>query len=559
MAQFKRWPYRNQIGELITNLREVALKTTFVNGTVWRGLGHSEADRLLVIDGRVAEWDPAVVPDQVVDLSGGFLGPAFGDGHAHPLVAGLEAQGPQVREATDVEEMVQIVANWAVENPDSPWIIGGSYDATLAEDGRFDARWLDAAVPDRPVVLRSYDHHAVWCNTRALQLAGITDGMPDPDGGTICRRKDGSVLGTLLEWGAVDMVFDVAPPATLEAGVRAAQYATEHFAALGITWVQDAWVDPGQVEVWLAADQAGVLACRADLAQRADPKRWKEQREELTRLRDAVAKSSHLSCRTIKFFVDGIMENRTAHMLEDYSDSCCRGMPVWEYDDLLAATAWVDSLGFELHLHAIGDAAVRSALDAVEHVIATNGPRDRRPVIAHAQLVHADDLNRFAALSVIACFQPLWATADDFMVVLTLPHLGEVRGNQQYQIRSLVDSGAPVSYGSDWPVTSPDVLLGLRTAITRQNVDGTPEGGWIPSERISLDTALDLATRGVAYQARADHERGILTVGRQADLVWLSSDPRAVDITAITDITVLGTWLEGHRTHAHQSAPLGAE
>jgi predicted amidohydrolase YtcJ len=527
------------------------LITSFVNGTIWRGLGLPEDDRLLVVDGRVVEWDDSVVADEVVDLCGGFLGPAFGDGHTHPILAGLEQQGPRVREGASVAEIVEIVGSWAAANPDSPWIVGGSYDATHAEAGLFDARWLDAAVADRPVVLRAYDYHSVWCNTRALELAGIDDQTPEPALGRIPRRADGSVLGTLLEWGAVDMVLGVAPPATVDAGVEALRYATEHFAAQGITWIQDAWVDPEHIEMWLMADRLGALACRADLALRADPVRWSLQRFQLAEQRAQIESSPSLTCRTIKFFVDGIVENSSAHLLEDYSDSCCRGMPVWSHDDLLAATAFVDALGFDLHLHAIGDAAARSALDAVEHVIATNGARDRRPVIAHAQLVHVDDLHRFAELGVIACFQPLWATADDVMLELALPRIGERRGSKQYQIRSLVDSGAPVSYGSDWPVTSPNVLLGLRTAVTRQTEDGTPAGGWIPSERIALETALDLATRGVAYQARAETLRGKLVNGAESDLVWLSADPRTVDIADIADIAILGTWMAGRQTFSH--------
>ncbi len=529
------------------------MRTSFVNGTVWRGVGLETASRLLVVDGQVADWDDSQPAEVIVDLGGGFLAPAFGDGHSHPIMAGLEQQGPQVRSAANVSEIVDMVGQWAAMHPGGSWIVGGSYDATLAEDGRFDARWLDAAVPDRPVVLHAYDYHSVWCNTRALELAGINADTPEPALGSIPRRDDGSVLGTLLEWGAVDLVMGLVPTTPLEAGVEALRYATTTFASHGITWIQDAWVDPKDIEIWIAADRAGVLACRADLALRADPLRWEEQRKALADNRARVETASNLTCRTVKFFVDGIVENRTAHLLEDYSDSCCRGMAVWEHDALLAAAAFVDSLGFELHLHAIGDAAARSALDAVQHVAAVNGPRDRRPVIAHAQLVHPGDLHRFAELGVIACFQPLWATADEVMTKLTIPRIGSHRGGQQYRIRALVDAGGPVSYGSDWPVTSPDVLLGLRTAVTRQTGEGSPAGGWIPDERIELETALDLATRGVAYQARAEGSRGTLFTGAAADLVWLSADPRSVDIAAIAEIQVCGTWLDGTRTFANET------
>lgn len=521
----------------------------FVNGTICRGGGLLDVDRLVVIDERIASGrDPHLI-NQTIDLEGGYLGPAFGDGHAHPILAGLETQGPQVRKATSIAEIVAIVAKWAKAYPDVPWIVGGSYDASLVESGLFDARWLDEVVSDRPVMLRAWDYHSVWCNSRALELAGIDADTEDPELGRIPRRADGTVLGTLLEWGAVDLALRAAPPVGLSAGIDALRYATEHFAAHGITWIQDAWVDPRDIELWLAADGAGVLACRADLALRADPLRWERQRHELVAQRDAIEASPNLTCRTVKFFIDGIVENHTAHLLEDYSDTCGRGTPVWPRDDLLAAAAFVDDLGFELHMHATGDAGARSALDAVEHLVAVNGPRDRRPVIAHAQLVDSADLHRFAELGVIACFQPLWAAHDDVMEVLTIPRLGEHRGSQQYRMRTLLDSGAHLSYGSDWPVTSAHVLGGLRTAVTRQNNRGLPAQGWIPAERIALGEALDIATAGVAYQARAEHCRGTLAANNQADLVWLSADPRAVAVSELADITVLGTWLAGRRTY----------
>ncbi|WP_413232604.1 amidohydrolase [Mycolicibacterium sp. 050158] len=525
----------------------------FRNGTVWRGNGRPDTDRLLVVDGRIAPWDEDVSPDLSVDLNGGLLAPAFGDGHAHPILAGLEQQGPAIRDARDVSEIVERIQAWAQDHPHDEWIVAASYDATLTPSGLFDARWLDAVVPDRPVMLRAWDYHSVWCNTRALELAGIDEDTPQPEVGEIPRREDGQPLGTLLEWGAVDLALRVAPAPSLDQGVEALEYATRHLATRGIAWLQDAWVDPDDIETWLAAAQRGVLRCRADLALRADPLRWAEQRYQLTGQRDRIRAAPHLTCNTIKFFVDGIIENHTAHLLHDYADACTRGMKVWQHDELLAAAAFVDELGFELHIHAIGDAGARSALDAVEHIQAVNGPRDRRPVIAHAQLVDDDDLPRFAQLGVIACFQPLWATTDDVMQQLTLPRLGPERGHRQYRIGSVLRSGAPMSFGSDWPVTSADVLPALQTAVTRARQDGTPHGGWMPEERIDIVNALDIVTRGVAYQAGAETSRGVLDDGFEADLVWLSADPRQSPIGDLTSISVLGTWVAGIPTYQSNS------
>jgi predicted amidohydrolase YtcJ len=523
----------------------------FHNGTIYPGRGLPPLDHLLVVDGVIAAWAGEAV-DERFDLDGGFLCAAFGDGHAHPILAGRESLGPDIRSGATVAEIVKSVSDWADAHPDSEWIIGGSYDATVADQGLFDARWLDESIADRPVMLRAWDYHTVWCNTAALERAGINAETPEPQDGRIPRRPDGSPLGTLMEWGAVDLMMSVAPRPSIDDGIEALRFATRKLAENGITWVQDAWVEPDDLEVWLAAEAAGALFCRADLALRADPGRWATQRYELEDLRGRLSESNILTCRTVKFFVDGILENHTAHLIDDYSDACTRGLPVWDDQGLNDAVVWADKLGFEIHLHAIGDAAVRSALDAIENVLKVNGARDRRPVIAHAQLVDSDDLARFAELGVIACFQPQWATSDPVMIKLTLPRLGEIRGPEQYRIASIIESGAAISFGSDWPVSNPSVIAGIRTAITRQDSNGLPEHGWIPAERITIDAALHAATHGVAYQANAEGMRGSLFSGYSADLVWLSADPLRTAPSELADIAIQGTWLSGRRTYDHR-------
>jgi predicted amidohydrolase YtcJ len=291
-----------------------------------------------------------------------------------------------------------------------------------------------------------------------------------------------------------------------------------------------------------------VLAVDADLAIRADPTRWEEQRAELTTLRERIDQAPGISCRTLKFFIDGIIENHTAYLLENYADSCTRGLPVWGADQLLAAFVDADRLGFDLHLHAIGDGGVRLALDAVQRLRSVTWSGEQRITVAHAQLVDQSDIGRFAALDVTVCFQPLWAAEDAVMRELTMPRIGPSR-TLQYRMRSVLDTGARLSFGSDWPVTSPDVLAGIRTAVTRQTADGLPEGGWQPAERITVSEALTAATRGVAYQARAEEFRGHLRPGAQADLVWLSADPRTVPPAEFAEIEVRGTWRRGRRTY----------
>ena len=257
--------------------------------------------------------------------------------------------------------------------------------------------------------------------------------------------------------------------------------------------------------------------------------------------------SSSLTARTVKFFADGVIEAGTGFLLEPYEDtphSC--GLPNWSADGLKEAVRAFDADGFQIHIHAIGDGGVRMALDAIEHAAHLNGARDRRPVIAHTQLVHPADRARFAALGVIANFEPLWACLDDSQLDLTMPRLGPERSMLQYPIATLATLGAPVSFGSDWPVSSHRPLDGLAVAVTRRNDRGEPLGGWVPEERIPILQAIHAYTAGSAFQA-FDDDAGTLAVGARADMVVVDSDITAIAGDEIPGATVDETWVSGTR------------
>lgn len=482
-------------------------------------------------------------------LGGGILMPSIGEGHAHPVLGGLEQLGPQIRDCTSVEQIVERVKIFAADNPGDGWIVGASYDATLCPNGHFDARWLDAIT--RPVVLRAWDYHTIWVNSAALAAAGITSETPEPRLGRIVRRVDGQPLGTLQESGAIDLIMAVCPPHSESVRLHALALADAHYAREGVTWVQDAWVEEADVETYLSAARSGILTTRFNLALRVDPLRWPEQYDGLIAARNRVRELNHplLTCNTVKFFVDGVVENRTALMLESFTDDDTNsGLPNWDPKVITQACRALDAANFQLHLHAIGDRANRLALDCVETVRALNGVRDRRTVIAHIHVLAEEDIARFAELEIIANFEPLWAQADAAMVDLTLPALGPIREGWQYRIGDLTQSGAHVSFGSDWPVTSSDWRAGVATAITRQTSERQPPAGWTPEQRIAPEVALAAYTHGVAYQAFADDRQG-LAVGQTADAVWLRDDPRGHDPHQLAAIEILGTWRAGVRIH----------
>ncbi len=532
----------------------------FRGGLVWSPADQPTAasGELLVVDGRIAAVGldlPVPVGAELVELAGGTLLPAFGDGHAHPLQAGVERGFAPVRGAS-LASIYAGVTDWAAEHPEAEWIYGGGFDLALTDDGVFDAYWLDAVIADRPVVLRAVDYHTLWCNSEALARSGLTALTPDPADGTIVRRADGTPRGTLREWGATGPVFAAMPALGQEIQIEALRTATASAAAVGVTWMQDAWVEPNEVPVYLSALRAGALSVGVNLAFRAEPTDWRSQVPLFSGLRAEVSaagsppagRPGRVTARTIKFFVDGVIESGTASMLAPYLDCPhSSGMPLWTRPELDAAVAAFSAAGFQVHLHAIGDAAVRDALDAIEQSADVIADGDLRPVIAHLQVIDPVDLGRLATLGVIACFQPLWAQPDPLQEVLTVPRIGPERAARQYPIHSVLASGAPVSFGSDWPVTDLTPAEGIATAVTRQTPDGVPEGGWYAEERIDLRSALAAYTAGVAYQAFRN--AGRLTVGAAADLVWLGADLRTADPAVLRSAPVLGTWAAGVRTH----------
>lgn len=529
-------------------------KTLFTNGTIWSGVHNEHATELLIENGKVVSLGasaPTGEADEVVDLEGGFLMPSFGEGHAHPIFGGLEEKGPAIRSCSSVEEIVEAVRRYADERPEKEWILGASYDGSLVERGLFEARWLDEAVSDRPVVLRAWDYHTLWCNSKAFEMAGIHAGTPEPDLGEIPRDADGGPLGVLREWGAVDLMNAVNPGNDFEDRVAALHAASTKFASLGVTWVQDAWVEPDDLDVYIAASQRGLLVTRVNLALLADPRSFPESLPQLLVQRERIEalKDPWLTANSVKFFADGVIENETGRLSEPYCTALHdHGMFVWDPKHLAEAVAMVDDAGFQPHIHAIGDEAVKIALDAIEHAAEANGQSKNRPVIAHVQLASDRDLQRFAQLGVIPMMQPLWAQLDPLMTVLTVPRLGEKRAQRQYKMRTLEKTGADLAFGSDWPCSSADPLEGISVAVTRQTDEGYPSEGWVPDERIDLMSALSAYTQGVARQAGADllaEPWGRLMPGASADMVWFDKDPREIPPAQLKDLKINATYLAG--------------
>jgi predicted amidohydrolase YtcJ len=503
--------------------------------------------------GRADEVGDLVGPaTRLVDLRGRTLLPGFQDSHVHPPSSGLERMRCDLSEAKGAEAVLQSVREYAASHPDLEWITGGGWTLSDFPGGTPGRQLLDEAVRDRPAFLTNRDGHGAWVSSAALRMAEITAETADPVDGRIEREADGSPAGMLHE-GAMDLVEPLIPPPSMEEWFQAILEAQSFLHSLGITAWQDAWVLDDHLRAYAGLDERRSLTARVIGALWWDRDRGLEQVPELIERRSAYGgfddDRGRFRAPTVKIMQDGICENFTAGMIEPYldaesgTDSDRRGLSFVDPELLKEAVIRLDAEGFQVHFHAIGDRAVREALDAVDSAREANGPSRWRHHIAHLQVVHPDDLPRFAALDVVANCQPFWAALDDQMRDLNVPILGPERVRTQYPFESLRRSGARLAFGSDWSVTTPDPFAIMQVAMTRVPF-GEPEvEPFLPQERLDLETSLDAATRGSAFVNHLDGTTGAIRQGMAADLAVVDRDLFGSDPTEIgqagVDLTLL--------------------
>ena len=530
----------------------------FTGGQVFDGRSHRGSLDVLVDGGRIVALGPDArargAGADVVDLAGGLLSPGFTDAHVHPIQGGLERRRCDLSELDTREEYLAAIASYAAAHPDVEWILGGGWAMPAFPGGNPTAADLDAVVPDRPVFLPNRDHHGAWVNSRALELAGVDRDTPDPADGRVERDPDGRPAGTLHE-GATSLVARFLPRTTGEEYYAALLAGQAYLHSLGVTAWQDAIVgaysgmdDPAST--YERADGNGDLRSDVVGALWWERRIGAEQVEDLVGRRAAMA-GERFRATSVKIMQDGVAENGTAAMTAPYLDLCGHttensGHSFVEPEALRQGVAALDAAGFQVHVHAIGDRGVRESLDA----FAGTDPA-RRHHIAHVQLVHPDDVPRFAELGVAANLQALWACLDDQMVDLTLPVLGPERSTWQYPFGSLHRSGARLVMGSDWPVSTPDPLAAIHTAVTRTAYGEEGRVGHeplLPEQALDLTTAFSAYTRGSAWVNHRD-DAGLIEPGAVADLVVLDRDPFDGPAAEIGAARVASTWVAGELVH----------
>ena len=536
--------------ELIADEADLIL----INGGIYTvDAERSWAEAVAIRDGKiVAVGDNEAVealngPEtRTIDLAGKMALPGFHDAHVHPTMGGYALLGCDLAKMRTVDAILAKVAACAKE-AEQGWLEGHAFDLGLfGQDGPHKSL-LDAIETSRPIVLWGSDGHNAWVNSRALELAGITAETPDPALGVIERDPDGSPSGTLRET-AQEIVRAVLPKPTLESNTRALQAGVRHLNSVGITSFIDAWVGLEDYQSYHATDLAGKLTARVVTSltyESGFAKHYGEDFEAVLNGRGAYA-SSRLNHDSVKLFLDGVLEGETAAVLDPYvGKHGHRGELILSADELNAAVTRFDSMGLQVHMHAIGDWAVRAGLDAIEAARELNGVSDNRHHISHLQLIQVDDIERFAALDTAANFQADWAYPDQWIMQLNLPVLGEERVQGMYPIASVERAGGRIVGGSDWNVSSADPLEAIETAVRRQ--DPLKSSGPVLNEAevVSLASMIDAYTINAAWLMHHENRTGSIEPGKRADIVVLDRNLFDIPATQISEAQVLWTFLDG--------------
>lgn len=540
---------------------------TVIMGTIYTVDGEeSVASALAIKDGRYVyvgdeEGVQAFIGDttEVITLEEELAMPSFTDGHAHGHEGGVGYLfQANLYEATSVEEYVAIVEQFIKDHPDLTFIRGAGWINGYCPPGGPTTAMLDAIDTDLPIALVSGDHHSYWANSKALELAGVDANTPEVPGGVIERDAKGNPTGTFREL-AQDLITSIIPNYTVEeykAGILAYQ---EEVASYGITAYWEPMVNldgtPNLLRAYNELDEEGKLLIRVYGGYMIlDGQNALNEVDVCKGIIDSSA-GGDFEVNAIKILVDGVVEGKTAYLLDDYADTPgFRGEALWEQDSLNKMFAKADSLGVTVHTHAIGDAAVRMTVDACEYAYEQNGDMGNRHAITHLQVVDPADIKRMADLNMVASANAYWFCKEPgYFYELETPYLGADRANKEYPMKSFFDAGIYVATASDFPVTIPSMPLGaIQTGVTRCDRFGDPETLQNPEERVTVAQMIASTTINCAYQLFMEEEFGSIEVGKSADLIILDRNLLEIDPFEIGETTVLRTFLKGNTIFSAQ-------
>lgn len=542
-----------------------AVDLIVVNGRVYQANGTDDLAEAVAVRGnkivRVGSnrdvWRLRRAQTTVVDAKGGAVLPGFNDAHAHLLGGGLALDQIDLSEATTLEAVKETIRAWADTHSEREWILGrGWYYQTFADAvgtsagtaGALPTRQLlDSLVPDRPAYLVAYDGHTGWANSKALSLAGITARTPNPPSGVIVRDpRTGAATGVLKET-AMSLVASATPQPTKEDKLAAVRAALGHAHRFGVTSVQNAWGGPEELDLYEELRKRGELSLRVYQAFGVGPSLDEAQVARMDQARTRFADDPILKSGAVKIVLDGVIESHTAAMLEPYANRTTKGDTRFTADQLNRVVSVLDKHDWQVFTHAIGDRAVRMALDAYALAAKANPApaKGRRHRVEHIETIDPLDVRRFGTLGVVASIQPYHGLPSADPPDVWATNIGPERAARGWMSASIAKAGGLLAFGSDWPVMSIDPMLGLHVAVNRTTLEGLPEGGSTPTERLPLRRAVDGYTRNAAWASFDEQRKGSLARDMLADLVVLSQDIFEHPPERLTDAKVVATIFDG--------------
>jgi predicted amidohydrolase YtcJ len=486
---------------------------------------------------------------KILDLGGKLVLPGFIDSHCHPSAAVEQFGSVALFGLGSAEGYRKAILDYLAAHPGTTGVRGSGWSNTLFGPRGPEKSWIDAVIPDLPVILASEDDHSVWVNSKTLELAGVTKETPDPPGGVIERDPEtGEPSGTLRE-SAARLVDKIIPEFTVEEIAKGLEEYQTMALGFGITTAHEASLHTGgnPLRAYKELETAGRLRMRFRASLYVDPRLGTDQ------VRDMIVERGRnagplFQTWAAKIFIDGVVEGSTAYLNEPYVHKPgFRGEPLWSRNSLNAVCAALDREGFQLHFHAIGDAAVAEALDGIAFARETNGPREARPLITHLQLVSPADIPRFKELGVVAVVQPFWFMKDDYYHNLQVPFLGERRADEEYPMESFFKAGIPVASSSDYTVTIPcDPLQAIQIGMTRCRPGESAPGDVLwPEERASLDEMIASFTINGAYANYLEDVTGSIETGKSADCIVLDRNLFEIPAAEIGRARVVRVFFEG--------------
>jgi predicted amidohydrolase YtcJ len=482
-----------------------------------------------------------------IDAGGKLVLPGFTDCHVHFLDGSVALGEINLEGAKDVADLQRRLRDYSAVHPGQDWIVGRGWNyAMFGETAMPDKKYLDELFPDRPVFLEGFDSHSYWVNSKALALAGITKDTPNPPNSIIVRDpQTGEATGALTE-DADALVKRVIPKPSEAETLKALRNGLKWINKNGITRVHSAGWDFDILPLLEELRQEKQLSVRFHLAYRLDE--YQLAQKDLDSI-ERARKQFHddwIDANSVKFILDGVVESHTAALLEPYADEPSKkGSLFWDPEKYKAAVTELDKRGVQIYVHAVGDYAVRTALDAYEFAEKRNHTKDHRNRIEHIETIQPVDIPRFGQLGVIASLQPLHAYPDADTLDVWARNLGPDRASRGWVWNSIRQAGGRYAFGSDWPIVTLNPWAGIQCAVTRQTEEGTPKDGFIPSQRLTVAQAVEGYTIGAAYAGRLEKTEGSIVVDKVGDVIIVDRNIFEIDPHTIGDTKVVTTIVGG--------------